>query len=66
MKNSTKYREMMYELREKQGKYYCVIFADEEGTILYKTGYFGSALRAVSRAKKYIDDYLALRESNRD
>jgi hypothetical protein len=62
MNNTTKYRETKYELREKQGKYYCLIFADEEGTTLYKTGYFNSASRAVSRAKKYIDDYLGYRE----
>jgi hypothetical protein len=66
MTNTTKYREVMYELREKQGKYYCSIFADEEGTTLYKTGYFISALRAVSRARKYLDDYLGYRESKED
>ena len=66
MSNITKYREIVYELREKQGKYYCLIFADEEGTALYKTGYFSSATRAVSRAKKYIDDYHGYRESQED
>ncbi len=66
MSNIIKYREIVYELREKQGKYYCLIFADKEGTALYKTGYFSSATRAVSRAKKYIDDYHGYRESQED
>ena len=66
MTNTTKYREVLYELREKQGKYYCLVIANEEGTTLYKTGYFNSALRAVSRAKKFIDDYLGYRETKDD
>jgi len=66
MINLTKYREIVYELREKQGKYCCLIFVDEEGTALYKTGYFSSPTRAVSRAKKYIDDYHGYRESQED
>ena len=66
MSNITKYREIVYEVREEQEKYYCLIRTDEEGTALYKTGYFSSASRAVSRAKKYIDDYHAYRESKGD
>jgi hypothetical protein len=64
MSNINKYGEIVYELKEKQGKYYCVIYADEEGTALYRTGYFSSATGAVSRAKKFIDDYHGPRKSN--
>jgi hypothetical protein len=63
MSNITTYREIVYELKEKQGKYYCVIFKNEKGEALFKTGYFSSTLRAVSKAKKYIDDYCDYKES---
>jgi hypothetical protein len=66
MSNINNYGEIVYELKEKQGKYYCVIYADEERTALYRTGYFSSATAAVSRAKKFIDDYHGYRESKED
>jgi hypothetical protein len=66
MSKINKYREIVYEIREEQDKYYCLIFADEKGTALYKTGYFSSPSRAVSRAKKYIDDYLGYKASQED
>ena len=64
MDKVTKYRAIVYELKEKQEKYYCVIYVDEEGAVLYRTGYFSSASGAVSRAKKFIDDYHGSRKSN--
>ncbi len=66
MSNITIYREIVCELKEKHGKYYCVIFKNEEGAALFKTRYFSSALGAVSRAKKYIDDYHDYKESKED
>lgn len=66
MSKTSTYREIVYEQREKQGKYYCMIYAEEGGAALFKTGYFSSANRAVSVAKKYIDDYHDYRESRED
>jgi hypothetical protein len=63
MSDITKYREIVYEVGEKEGKYYCLIYAHEEGTALFKNGYFSSPKRAITAAKKFIDDYYEYSES---
>jgi hypothetical protein len=60
------YREIVYELVKRQGKYFCKIYARGESTALFRTGFFESADRAISAAKMIIDDYHDFRESKEE
>ena len=56
------YRDIKYELKETQGFYYCLVYAEGESTALFQTKYYASAERATSEAISFIDDYSTYRK----
>lgn len=56
------YKDIKYELKETQGFYYCLVYAEGESTALFQTKYYASAERATSEAISFIDDYSTYRK----
>ena len=57
------YREITYELRDTQGFYFCLVYAEGESTALFQTKFFASAESARSAAINFIDDYSSFRKT---
>jgi hypothetical protein len=60
------YREITYELRDTQGFYYCLVYAEGESTALFQTKFFASADNATSAAISFIDDYNSFRKTKEE
>lgn len=56
------YRDIRYELKETQGFYYCLVFAEGEDTALFQTKYYASIDGATTAAINFIDDYATYRK----
>jgi len=60
------YQEITYELRDTQGFYYCLVYAEGESTALFQTKFFASAESARSAAINFIDDYSDFRKTKEE
>jgi hypothetical protein len=60
------YKEITYELKEKQGFFFCLVYGERQEQTLYQTKYYGTAGRARSAAMVFIEDYHAFQEKQRE
>lgn len=66
MSSSYTYRDIRYELKETQGFYYCLVFAEGEDTALFQTKYYASIDGATNAAINFIDDYATYRKKKEE
>jgi hypothetical protein len=66
MSSSYTYRDIRYELKETQGFYYCLVFAEGEETALFQTKYYASIDGATNAAINFIDDYATYRKKKEE
>jgi hypothetical protein len=66
MSRSYTYRDIRYELKETQGFFFCLVFAEGDDTALFQTKYYASIESATTAAVNFIDDYATYRETKEE
>lgn len=66
MSRSYTYRDIRYELKETQGFFFCLVFAEGEDTALFQTKYYASIEGATTAAINFIEDYTAYRNTKEE
>jgi hypothetical protein len=66
MSRSYTYRDIRYELKETQGFFFCLVFAEGDETALFQTKYYASIEGATTAAVNFIDDYASYRETKEE